>query len=215
MNEKIISLFLAGFTLPLTPSQAKDLGNFGQTFTISEVDLLEQIQSRLSSLEADGSLLEHQQKIAQKTKEGVERPHPVEGVAKTQKARGFTFDPSITVPYDLKDHQGRIFQKKGEKVNPLDQVVLSKTLVFFDGDDPVQQAWVMEEIKESQEKFKLILVKGAPLELMEQWRIPVYFDQSGVLCKKLGIRHVPARVSQKDKHLQVEEILLDPNGAEK
>jgi hypothetical protein len=34
----------------------------------------------------------------------------------------------------------------------------------------------------------------------------VYFDQQGVLTKKLGIQHVPALVSQEELRLRIEEI---------
>jgi len=34
-----------------------------------------------------------------------------------------------------------------------------------------------------------------PTELMKQWKRRVYFDQQGVLTRRLHIRHVPAIVS--------------------
>jgi conjugal transfer pilus assembly protein TraW len=36
----------------------------------------------------------------------------------------------------------------------------------------------------------------------------VYFDQGGMLTKKLGIQHVPASVTQEDLHLRIEEVPL-------
>jgi conjugal transfer pilus assembly protein TraW len=49
-------------------------------------------------------------------------------------------------------------------------------------------------------------VKGAPLLLSEELKVPVYFDQSGLLTKKLGIHHVPALVTQEGMRLRIEEI---------
>jgi conjugal transfer pilus assembly protein TraW len=42
---------------------------------------------------------------------------------------------------------------------------------------------------------------------MRLWRRPVYYDQQGQLVEKLGIRHVPALVSQEGRRLRIDEIL--------
>ena len=48
---------------------------------------------------------------------------------------------------------------------------------------------------------------GSYLDLMRRWKRPVFFDQQGQLTDKLGIRHVPALVTQDGKRLKIEEIL--------
>ena len=204
------------FLFPCFTSQAfskaelqKDFGVVGTTFDIIEEDLLEVIENKLKKLNEDGSLQKYQQKIALEAQEKIKRPKPVEGVKHTTKARSFTYDPSITVPYDLKDHQGEIFHAKGAKVNPLDSKSLSKPLVFIDGDDGLQVEWAI-----GQEPHALIiLTKGSPFELMEKLNQPFYFDQEGVLTKKLGILQVPAKVTQQEKHLLIEEITLQKEGS--
>jgi conjugal transfer pilus assembly protein TraW len=57
---------------------------------------------------------------------------------------------------------------------------------------------------------KIVLVQGTPLLLTKEHKRTFFFDQGGVLVKKLGLSKVPARVSQKDKVLLVEEI--NPKG---
>jgi len=57
-------------------------------------------------------------------------------------------------------------------------------------------------------KVRLILVKGAPLALSEEWGVLVYFDQGGFLCKKLRIQHIPAVVTQDKTRIIVEEVVL-------
>jgi conjugal transfer pilus assembly protein TraW len=41
---------------------------------------------------------------------------------------------------------------------------------------------------------------------MKSWRIPVYYDQQGLLTRRLGIAQVPALVSQEDKRLRIDEM---------
>jgi len=54
---------------------------------------------------------------------------------------------------------------------------------------------------------KVILTGGSYLDLMRRWRRPVFYDQQGNLTTKLGIRHVPALVTQDGRRLQIDELL--------
>lgn len=192
--------------------QPKDLGVYGEVFSIREKSLLEVIQTKLQALKESGTLENHQKAITAKTKDKVIHPDPVAGICKTTKPRSFGYDLSITVPYDLKDHQGKVFHQKGTKVNPLDTHAFKTPFLFVDGGDSEQVAWAIKEhqLAMNNHKPKIILVKGTPFELSKKLNLPVYFDQSGVLVKKFGISQVPARVYQQGKLLLVEE--LNPTG---
>ena len=41
---------------------------------------------------------------------------------------------------------------------------------------------------------------------MKAWRTPIYYDQQGLLTRRLGIRQVPALVSQEGRLLRIDEI---------
>lgn len=185
---------------------ARDLGTFGETFPILEENLLVFIQGKLSILQSSGELEKHQKLIREKVVKKIERPEAVEGLTRTKEFREFYYDPSITVPYDLKDHNGIVFHKAGTTINPLDSHHLKQPLLFIDADDSEQVNWV-RNVKDS--LSKIILVKGAPFELMKILESPVYFDQGGTIVKKLGIKQVPARVQQDDKKLLITEVLLE------
>jgi conjugal transfer pilus assembly protein TraW len=209
------------------------LGVYGETFPVAEKNLLEVIKAKLQALFESGKLEDHQKAILNKAKEQLNRPYPVKGLSKTRTPRSFPYDPSIVVPYDLKisrdaapraeisqdevsqdqasqgaGHQGQIFHRKGTRVNPLDTHRMNCPLLFVDGDDAEQVSWAIQQYKAaaSLHKPKIILVQGAPFNLSKKLNLPVYFDQSGVLVKKLGITQVPARVSQKEKALVIDEV---------
>jgi conjugal transfer pilus assembly protein TraW len=188
--------------------QVTDLGTYGETFPIQEKSLLEVIKAKLQALFESGKLEDHQKIILKTAKEQLNRPAPVRDLVKTTTPKSFIYDPSITVPYDLKDSEGQVFHHKGTKVNPLETHSLRSSLLFVDGDDSEQVAWAIREHKTSEpfRKPKIILVQGAPFDLEKKLHLPIYFDQSGVLVKKLGINQVPARVSQTGKKLLVEEV---------
>ena len=193
-------------TLPL---YSVDFGTHGTIFPIEEEDPIVLIQQKLKSLDENGELKKHQQSLQKKTKDAVERSKPVEGITKATQDRIFFFDPSYVVDRDLMDHTGNVFAKAGTKINPLKTVSLSHTLLFFDGDDEEQKIWVKEQLdKGLKPSLRLILIKGAPLELAQEWNQAVYFDQGGTLTKKLGIQYVPALVTQEGLRLRIEETTL-------
>lgn len=190
---------------------AKDFGVRGKIAPIEEDDPISLIQSKLKTMEERGELERHNRELQKKTRAAIERPKPVEGISKAKETHIFYYDPTYIVPEDLKDHQGRTIHSKGTRLNPLETVTLSQGFLFFDGDDGDQVAFAKEKLKEklSECSIKLILVKGAPLALSEELKVPVYFDQSGLLTKKLGIHHVPALVTQHGLRLRTEEIKME------
>ncbi len=192
----------------LRAAQAKDLGTFGAMFPIEENNLLDVIQARLAKLQQEGTLERHQQNIQSKVKKRIERPQAVEGIIHTVQPRTYTFDPSITVTKDLKDHQGTVFYQKGQQVNPLETRALTKSLLFIDGDESTHLTWAFFMLK-GHPLAKVILVKGAPLQMMKDLGIPIFFDQFGKITHKLGIKQVPAIVTQEGMLLKVEEQKAD------
>ena len=183
-----------------------NLESFGETFEIIEKDLIEVIKDKLKILEADGSLSKHQSKLKKQLIKSAKNPKPVENIKDTTKARSFVYDPSFFLNQDLKDDKGQVFYKKGSLINPLNYQSLNKPLLFIDGDQQKQIDWALC-YKKINPNYKIILVKGSPFKLMEALNFPIYFDQFGVIVKKLGIEFVPARVVQKGKMLQVFEEL--------
>jgi conjugal transfer pilus assembly protein TraW len=196
-------LFLILIFSSSTALHAKDLGVYGETFPIAEENLLEVIRKKLANMEADGSLAQVQKKIAQKAREKILKPSPLKGLIKTKTPRHWTYDPSMTIESNIKDHKGNFIASKGDVINPLDRVSWGAPLLFLDGDDHEQVAWA----KTQHVLSKWVLVKGSPVDLEEKLKHPVYFDQAGVLVNKFGIQQVPCRISQKDRKLLVEELI--------
>lgn len=188
-------------------ARAQDLGVIGPVYPIAEPSLLEVILSKLREADKTGVLARLQRETQGKVKRGIEQPAPIARITKTTKARSFYYDPSIVVPYTIADADGKVIVAPGTKVNPLDTVSLSKALLFIDARDAAQVGRARGILDERGGKVKVILTGGSYLELMRRWKRPVFFDQQGTLTHKLGIRHVPALVSQEGKRLRIDEIL--------
>ena len=207
MVKKIILISVLLFNLY---SLGRDKGVYGELFEIEEKDLLEHVTSRLKDLEEKGELKWIQDGIQKRIMKNIEEPRDIDGIIKTKEARVFEFDPTIEVTEDLKDRKGRIFAKKGDKYNALNYITYSKTLLFIDGNDEEQIEWAKLKLLKHK-NVKIILVKGKPLKLQERLKRPIYFDQYGIITKRMGIKQAPARVWQEEgkKVLTVSEELAN------
>lgn len=202
MKQKLLGALLG----IIFPSVAGFEGTYGHVFEIEEEDVLTLIESRLQRLQKEGKIERLQKELEQRVRHFFERPQPVTGLRRVTETRTWTFDPSISLSHDLRNHTHKLFYKAGTRVNPLKIRSLHKRLLFLDGDDPEQVAWAMEQEKAGP-KVVWILVKGAPFTFLSAKR-SVFFDQQGVLVKKLGIHHVPASAYQEANLLRLTEHLI-------
>ena len=194
---------LAGTGLP---PLATDLGTLGPTYEIAEPHLLRMIEERLRDKERSGELARIEQEARARGTDIVRNPVPVASVRTTATPRTFYFNPTYTLDRNLLGAQGELLFAAGTKANPLDIVSLSRHLLFFDARDSRQVRRARELMTHYQGKVKPILTGGSYLDLMKSWRVPVYYDQQGMLTRRLGITQVPALVSQEGKRLRIDEM---------
>lgn len=186
---------------------AKDLGVIGQTYPIQEMDFLEFIHQRLQILQQSGNLKKLNSQWIENVKNHADRPLSLGYISKTLTPRSWNMTPAITVPFDLRDHQGRIFAKAGTVINPLQWVSIHKPMLFFDGDDKDEVLWAKELNKKLNNQTKLVLVKGSISQQTKAFQQPIYFDQAGRLISRFHIQHVPAIVEQEGLNLKISEVL--------
>lgn len=201
---KKLLLIICMLYLPF--AEAKDYGVFGKTFEIAEIDFLEYIQQKMKGMQANGEWKTVQSEFKKRVKEHMARPTPIR-LPRAEVNRTWFFNPSLAVPHDVKDSHGQVIVKQGTVINPLDRVGLSSTLLFFDGDDEAQVAWVTQELTQHQ-KVKLILTSGSVKEVANQLKQAIYFDLNGFLVAKFQIKYLPVRVFQAGKRLQINEVTV-------
>ncbi|MGQ0622910.1 MAG: type-F conjugative transfer system protein TraW [Panacagrimonas sp.] len=184
-------------------AQAEDLGQVGRSWPVAEHDMAESLMARLRAKERSGELAKLHEGMRERAKDFARVPRSL-GLPRALRTRSFRFDPSITVPYDLRDSEGRVFQKAGTSVNPLDHMTLTKRIVFVDAADATQLDWLRKHLA-TPGAVKLVLTGGSPEALSKHLQRPAWFDQDGSLVKTFGIRAVPAVVTQDGRQLRVQE----------
>jgi conjugal transfer pilus assembly protein TraW len=211
MKRRAFRILLAlGLMLSATGVQAIDLGVIGPTYEISEPHLLRMIEQRLREKERSGELQRLEEQARARSLAIVTQPAPVPGVHPTETVRTFYFDPSFTLDRNIVGPRGELLFAAGMRKNPLQVVSLSRHLLFFDARDPRQVGRARQLIAFYHGRVKPILVGGSYLDLMKSWHIPVYYDQQGLLTRRLGIAQVPALVSQEGLRLRIDELAVSP-----
>ena len=190
--------------------RAMDVGVIGPTYEISEPHLLQMIEQRLREKERSGELGRLEAEARKRGIATVKNPPPVTGLRPTDTMRTFYFDPSFTLDRNIFGPQGELLFAAGTRKNPLEVVSLSRHLLFFDARDPRQVGRARQLIALYQGRVKPILVGGSYLDLMQSWHVPVYYDQQGLLTRRLGITQVPALVSQEGRRLRIDELAVSP-----
>lgn len=185
---------------------AKDVGTIGPVYPIAEPDMLEEIRAKLKEKEDSGELAAIEEKARAQIRLHIETPEPVPGVRRSQVARTYRFDPSVRFDEPVADDKGRVIVPAGTVVNPLSHASLGSEWLLFDGRDPKQVETARAEIAASKLPVKPILVGGSPTALMREWQRQVFFDQGGRIVERLGIKAVPARVTQDGEQLLVQEF---------
>jgi conjugal transfer pilus assembly protein TraW len=209
---------------------AKDFGKQGNTFEIKEEGFVSMMQRKLKGV----NLAEHEQKMKDLARKRVEEPTAILGITRATKTISHSFDPSYVLDQDVFLPCGKLLYAIGTTVNPLDHMEWNGRIVFIDGRDSSQIAWVKDNYLKANKADdaneetavqsltvqnkdnathsfassdnKIILTGGKPLELESEVGHPVYFDQFGELTSRFNIAHVPAIVEQDGKYLKVTEI---------
>ncbi|EXI71421.1 MAG: conjugal transfer pilus assembly protein TraW [Candidatus Accumulibacter sp. SK-11] len=197
----LLTLLLVGW---MPGVRGDELGVVGPTWAIAEPDLLAVIESRLKRMQQTGELARKQYEHRDRVVSAVEQPKPVPGIQATVTPRRFFLDPTWVLDRDIRTADGALLFARGQRVNPLEHVSLRERLVLFDGRDRRQVALARQLLQRGD--AKPILVAGEPLRLMRSWQRRVFYDQGGSLTRRLGIRQVPAVVSQDGKRLRIDEI---------
>lgn len=195
-------LFIIFFLLSKS-AFCENYGTLGNTFIIQEEDLLEYIENKLKTIDIE----KWQNEFKEEAIKSAKRPKGVILLNAT-KNKIYYFDPSITIQRDYADNVGRVFAKKGTKINPLNSVSLSRDLVFIDGDNKVQVEFAIQYYNAKNGKAKIILTNGSIIDLMNKLNIKLFFDQKQILIKKFGIENLPAVVSQNNNLLEIKEVAL-------
>jgi conjugal transfer pilus assembly protein TraW len=187
---------------------AKEFGVMGHSYSVKEQSFLLMIKNRLAEIDIE---LE-QQKMQETAIKYIKSPKRVNHINKATENKIFYWDPSYMIIEDILLPSGEVLHKKGKIINPLDYMDFDRIMLFIDGEDKSQIAWLKDRLAENHKlQNRIILIAGRPLELQEELQAlngagTVYFDQLGVLTSKMGILSAPSEARVEKKLIRIEQF---------
>lgn len=209
MKKKLISMgfaVLVGSFCVSTTAISGDFGEYGQTYPVKEKSTIEAIQAKFKTMMDNGEWDKHVAEYKEKTLDSIRNPKSKD-LPKVISNNTRYFDPTTEVVDDIPLPDGKFLARRGDKINPLEQLGLSKDILFFDASDERQLLWAVQ-IKKENPNTIAIATKGNWFKAMEKHGVRFYFDQMGHLTDRFDIQRVPSKVSQDGKRLKIEEISL-------
>jgi conjugal transfer pilus assembly protein TraW len=189
-----------------------DLGVVGTVFPIKERNIMEVLQEKIASPMGKKLLHDFETRLKEAGDSKHYLPTPNTTLTPTTEHRTYLFNPSMSLDRDLADHNGTRFYQAGTKVNPLNQIILSKEYLFIDGDRSRQVAFALAYKKTK--PAMIILVRGDPMRLMRASGVQVFFDQEEAMAKRFQLTHVPCSMAQEGVYLRITEWVEEDLGKE-
>ena len=204
------AVWLAGVLDAAMPVAARDLGVLGETWRIAEADLLDRIEQQLVELERSDERARLDEEAKARARERLEAPERVPGIEPARVSRTWLFDPAITVQENIVGPDGTVIAAAGTRIEPLAHRPLLQELLFIDGTRAVEVEWALARVSPT----TIVLLAGRPFDLSRARGRAFYFDQTGALTERFGLKATPTRIRQEGLRLRITEIPLDENGRE-
>ena len=176
------------------------LESVGRTYPMEGRDIVQELKERAGQID----LLVMQQ-VPQHY-----QPANLHALPRAEAERVFSVDPSYSLAQDITDSQRNLLYPQGFTFNPLHYAGLRGELVILDGSDSEQLAWFKASTYARDRRTILLLSGGFAAEVQEALQRPVYY-LSHDMAARLGLRAVPAVISQAKNILTVREVRLAPS----
>ena len=168
----------------------------GPVFDIAEPDTMEEIKQRLSKQDWEKILRKEPANYGAFQGE----PLPVATQTFTR-----TFDPTYTLPYDIRDDNGALLVAKGTTVNVYERIQLPGRYIVVDGSTD-QLKW-LEEVAQPTAADRILLASGNVYSTRLRSKFTFWLlDKRGI--ERFGLRAVPSIVEQDGRKLRISEFAL-------
>jgi len=202
------ALTLAAALMPAaaTGPPVRDLGTVGTTYPVAEPDALEEILE--AARKVDWSKVFDRSKWAERLRSF--KPPQLPELPRAARDRVRPVDLTWTLPFDIprvnsKGEVVGVLYPKGYAFNPLEYVTYTKTLVFVDGDDPLQLRWLKASGYARDPNAVILLTGGCYWEVSRGLQRPVFYALRPIV-ERLKIEAVPSVARQRGNVMEVREI---------
>lgn len=198
---KVHLVIVLAFFLTAHTASAKNLGSIGNTYTVVESDLIEEIKANIDHDKLAKAMAEYRKPY---------KPKDIYPLPVATADRTFSPDMTYTLDHDIKGADGEIFYQQGLTWNPLDYVTLSGGLVVINGEDASQVEWFKTSPYAENHRVKLLLSAGYANELRDRLKRPVYY-LTELIARRFQLAAVPCVILQEGRQMMVREVKIEKN----
>ena len=183
-----------------------DLGKYGTTYEIAEVDLIEVMKERAGKL--DGS------KIQERMTKQFWTNYKFTALTPAQKDKKLIYDPSITVQEDIVTPDGKVIARAGQTFNPLDSIPFTKKIVVFNATRKNEVDYVISLQRQSKKEGHGLILMTTEVQRDTGWEhlqevqshfdYPVYMLNANI-AKRFHIMHTPTVIHADTDHFIITE----------
>jgi len=182
---------------------ARHLDRVGNVYPVMEPDALAEIREAAARVDWDKGI-DRRKKMTMIKKFRPAALHPLP-IAKADKS--FLVDMTYTLDTDIPDGKSGVLYPRGYSFNPFDYVRLTSILVVIDAGDRSQVDWFKGSPYADDFRTRLLLSGGDYYDLAHELKRPVFYLMDAV-ADRLRLAAVPSVIRQKDKMLEVREVII-------
>ena len=180
-------------------------GRYGTTYPISERDAYEEIMKKVKKANLAGRFLLLKKHV-------MEHAAVNNQLGRATRDRVFRISIKFQLPFDIKDHTGKIIYPQGYTFNPLEYVSFPFTLVFFDSTSEKELEWLKKSGLLDRHDTILITTRGSVFDASELTGRIVYLGDEKIL-RYFSVEKTPSIVYQDGKTMILREIGVYGNGS--
>jgi conjugal transfer pilus assembly protein TraW len=181
-----------------------DLGRFGEIYDIAEIDMLQEMKTRLAGIDWKQKKQQALARFWQKRE--------FEVLPKAIEDHEHIVDLTVSAPRDLSAPSGNLIVRAGQTVNPLDKMAFGLCLLVFDGTDSAQIERVQSLSCQDGKARRMYLATQLPRQdgwealktLETSLNAPVYLLTPDVR-QRFQLQNVPALIEQSGNRVVVRE----------
>lgn len=199
------SLILLVFTL----SYAKivEVVRVGKTYPFAEKDFLEEINTYLKNHK--GEIVKKSLKLREKAKEKILAFKPDTATLTPAEVNSTRIiDLTYTLPFDIKDANGKIIYPKGFTFNPAKYVRLNYEIVVLNANRKEEVEWFFKsKYSKNPLMYRVFLTDGSWYEFAKRYKHQVYYCLPQIQ-KRFKLRHTISIIKQIGDKFQIKEIAV-------
>jgi len=180
-------------------------GRYGTTYPISERDAYEEIMERVEKADLAGRFLLLKKHV-------MEHAAVNNQLGRATRDRVFRISIKFQLPFDIRDHTGKIIYPRGYTFNPLEYVSFPFTLVFFDSTSEKELEWLKKSGLLERHDTILITTRGSVFHASRLTGRVVYLGDERIL-KYFSVEKTPSIVYQDGETMILKEVGVYGNGS--